>query len=160
MLNWPTSNIAPMTKRQRRVLRTISFAQNSKWLPRFWAQAEITTHLHSKTSKASGGILPLPQLKVKVKNGKECFAPWPEDNNAIKIQRSRENLEFEGAKSSFQKGLGSKSRFLEKSKISCFWGLKPSLDIKFELLSYQRWSGNSKISFLMTYEKIDFFKSH
>ena len=27
-------------------------------------------------------------------------------------------LEFEGAKSSFQKGLGSKSRFLEKSKIS------------------------------------------
>ena len=33
---------------------------------------------------------------------------------------SRENLEFEGAKSSFQKGLGSKSRFLEKSKISSF----------------------------------------
>ena len=39
---------------------------------------------------------------------------WGASASAEKI------LEFEGAKSSFQKGLGSKSRFLEKSKISFF----------------------------------------
>ena len=70
---------------------------------------------------------------------------------------SRENLEFEGAKSSFQKGLGPKSRFLKMSKILSFWGLKPTLDIRFSSLSSQRWSGNSKTSLLVTFEKINFF---
>ena len=111
-----------------------------------------------KRQRPPGSILPLPQLKVKVQNGKECFAPCMMRIEELKIRcHSRENLEYEGAKSSFQKGLGSKSRFLKISKILSFQGLKSSLDIKFQFLNSQRCSGKSKTSVMMVFEKKHFF---
>ena len=115
-------------------------------MPRFRVQGEVTFHLHSKTSKVSGVIFPLPELKLKVKNGKECFAhaqPTLPPGAVLRIfgggasASAEKILEFEGAKSSFQKGLGSKSRFLKISKVLSLQGLKSSLDIKFRFMNPQ-----------------------
>ena len=58
-----------------------------------------------------------------------CQDKWKTDDI------SRENLEFEGAKSSFWKGLRWKYRFLEKSKIWFFWALKST----FRAGKHQKW---------------------
>ena len=112
-----------------------------------------TTHLQCQLGKDQNPAGGSPRIFEY----RECFAPCIITIRRLKIRcHSREKIEFEGAKSSFQKGLGSKSRFLKISKILSFQGLKSSLDIKFQFLSRQRCSGNSKTSVLMIFSKINF----
>ena len=111
---------------------------------------ENTTHLQCQLGKDQNPAGGSPRIFEH----RECFAACIITMRELKIRcPSRENLEFEGAKSSFQKGLGSKSRFLKISKILSFQGLKSSLDIKFQFLNSQRCSGNSKTSVLMITKK-------
>ena len=41
--------------------------------------------MHTKTSDGQDHMFPLPQVNVKVKINKECFAPWILDGRQIEL---------------------------------------------------------------------------